>query len=39
VREFARIREVTYVDLPAGHWTQITRPAEQAAVILAAIAP
>jgi pimeloyl-ACP methyl ester carboxylesterase len=34
VREFARIKDVTYVDLPTGHWPQFTRPAELARVIL-----
>jgi pimeloyl-ACP methyl ester carboxylesterase/pterin-4a-carbinolamine dehydratase len=36
VRELARIREVTYVDLPTGHWPQLTRPEELARAILAA---
>jgi pimeloyl-ACP methyl ester carboxylesterase/pterin-4a-carbinolamine dehydratase len=36
VRELARIREVTYVDLPTGHWPQLTRPGELARAILAA---
>jgi pimeloyl-ACP methyl ester carboxylesterase len=35
VREFTRIRDVTYVDLPTGHWPQFTRPEELARVILA----
>ncbi len=26
VREFTKIREVEYVDLPTGHWPQFTRP-------------
>lgn len=34
VREFTRIRAVTYVDLPTGHWPQFTRPEELARVIL-----
>jgi pimeloyl-ACP methyl ester carboxylesterase len=34
VQEFARIADVTYVDLPTGHWPQFTRPAELAALIL-----
>lgn len=37
VREFKRIRDVTYVDLPTGHWPQFTKPAELARVILDAI--
>lgn len=35
VREFTRIQDVSYVDLPTGHWPQFSRPAELAAVILA----
>lgn len=38
VRELTRINDVTYVDLPTGHWPQFTRPAELAGVILDAIA-
>ena len=34
VQEFARIADVTYVDLPTGHWPQFTKPAELAALIL-----
>lgn len=37
VRELHRIGDVTYVDLPTGHWPQFTRPAELAQVILDAI--
>jgi pimeloyl-ACP methyl ester carboxylesterase len=35
VRELSKIRDVTYVDLPTGHWPQFTRPAELAEAILA----
>ncbi|MFE5408525.1 alpha/beta fold hydrolase [Microbacterium sp. NPDC056569] len=35
VREFARLRDVTYVDLPTGHWPQLTRPQQLARLILA----
>jgi|GEM_PF-84080 len=35
VREFARLRDVTYVDLPTGHWPQLTRPQQLARIILA----
>src|SRR5918996_4169122 len=28
VRELSRVRDVTYVDLPTGHWPQFTRPEE-----------
>jgi pimeloyl-ACP methyl ester carboxylesterase len=37
VREYARIHDVTYVDLPTGHWPQFTRPADLARAILDAI--
>jgi pimeloyl-ACP methyl ester carboxylesterase len=37
VREFTRIRDVEYVDLPTGHWPQFTRPEELGQAILAAI--
>jgi len=35
--ELARIKDVEFVDLPTGHWPQFTKPAELAAVILAAV--
>jgi pimeloyl-ACP methyl ester carboxylesterase len=34
VSELARIREVDYVDLPGGHWPQVTQPDKLAQVIL-----
>lgn len=34
VRELREIREVTFVDLPTGHWPQFTKPEELAKVIL-----
>lgn len=34
VQEFARIRDVTYVDLPTGHWPQFTKPADLAGIIV-----
>jgi pimeloyl-ACP methyl ester carboxylesterase len=37
VREFSEIEDVTYVDLPTGHWPQFTKPEDLAAVILDAI--
>jgi pimeloyl-ACP methyl ester carboxylesterase len=37
VREFAKIRDVEYVDLPSGHWPQFTRPEELGQAILASI--
>lgn len=36
VSEFARIRQVDYVDLPGGHWPQLTQPERLAEVILQA---
>ncbi|MCB0908757.1 MAG: hypothetical protein KDB63_16745 [Nocardioidaceae bacterium] len=36
--ELASIRSVSYVDLPAGHWPQLTRPVDLARVILEAAA-
>ena len=38
VREFTRIKDVTYVDLPTGHWPQFTRPEELARLLLDAAA-
>jgi pimeloyl-ACP methyl ester carboxylesterase len=37
VQELTRIREVTHVDLPTGHWPQFTRPEELAQAILASV--
>lgn len=34
VREFTKIRDVEYVDLPTGHWPQFTRPDDLAQIIL-----
>jgi pimeloyl-ACP methyl ester carboxylesterase len=36
VSELGRIREVEYVDLPGGHWPQLTQPDRVAEVILVA---
>jgi len=38
VREFMKIRDVAYVDLPTGQWPQFTRPADLGRAILGAIA-
>ena len=35
VAEYPRLTDVTYVDLPTGHWPQLTRPDDLAAIILA----
>ena len=37
VREFTKIRDVTYVNLPTGHWPQFTKPEDLAQVILEAL--
>ena len=38
VSEMARIRDIDFVDLPGGHWPQLTQPAELAQVIIDAAA-
>ena len=35
--ELASIEDVTFVDLPTGHWPQLTRPAELGAALLGAV--
>ncbi len=37
VREFTKIRDVEYVDLPTGHWPQFTRPQELARLIVGCV--
>jgi pimeloyl-ACP methyl ester carboxylesterase len=37
VREFTKIRDVEYVDLPTGHWPQFTKPEELGRAILASV--
>lgn len=37
IPELARIQDVTFVDLPTGHWPQFTKPDELARVIIEAI--
>ena len=37
VAELTRIKDVELVDLPTGHWPQLTKPRELAAAILAAL--
>lgn len=39
VAEFARIGDVRMLDLPTGHWPQLTRPAELAAMIVSELDP
>jgi pimeloyl-ACP methyl ester carboxylesterase len=39
VREFTKIRDVDFVDLPTGHWPQFTRPEELGRAILASVGP
>jgi hypothetical protein len=35
--ELSRLRDVTWVDLPTGHWPQFTRPHDLAEVLVAAL--
>ncbi|MEZ3161131.1 alpha/beta fold hydrolase [Microbacterium sp. BWT-B31] len=35
VQEFTRIRDLTFVDIPTGHWPMLTRPDDLAEAILA----
>jgi len=35
--ELARVKDAVLVDLPTGHWPQLTRPAELAAALVAAV--
>ncbi|MDQ7879575.1 alpha/beta fold hydrolase [Microbacterium sp. QXD-8] len=35
VQEFATLEDVTFIDLPTGHWPQLTRPQQLARIILA----
>lgn len=37
VQELSQIRDVSYLDLPTGHWPQFTRPAELGEAILTSI--
>jgi pimeloyl-ACP methyl ester carboxylesterase len=37
VAELGKVKDVELVDLPTGHWPQLTRPRELAAAILAAV--
>lgn len=37
VKEIATVKDVTYIDLPTGHWPQFTKPAELAEAILSAV--
>jgi pimeloyl-ACP methyl ester carboxylesterase len=37
VAELARLRDVEYVDLHSGHWPQVSRPEDLAAVIVTAV--
>lgn len=38
LQELAKLRDVTYVDLPTGHWPRFTRPADLARTIADALA-
>jgi pimeloyl-ACP methyl ester carboxylesterase len=37
VRELARVRDVTIIELPTGHWPQLTRPDDLAAAVVRAV--
>ena len=37
--ELAKVRDVTWFDLPTGHWPQFTRPEELGRLLAAAVAP
>ena len=37
--EVARLRDLSYVDLPTGHWPMFSRPQDLAEAILTATAP
>ena len=39
LRELAKVRDVGYVDLPAGHWPQFTKPGELGQAIMASTGP
>ena len=39
LRELAKMRGVGYIDLPTGHWPQLTKPGELGQVILASADP
>jgi pimeloyl-ACP methyl ester carboxylesterase len=37
VREIAAVKDVSYIDLPTGHWPQFTKPAELADALVSAV--
>lgn len=37
VKEIATVKDVSYIDLPTGHWPQFTKPAELTEAILSAV--
>lgn len=39
VHEVSLVRDVTWIDLPTGHWPQLTRPADLAAALADAVGP
>jgi pimeloyl-ACP methyl ester carboxylesterase len=39
VQELANIRDVDYIDLPTGHWPQLTKPEELGQAILESVGP
>ncbi|WP_129338232.1 alpha/beta fold hydrolase [Cellulomonas endophytica] len=38
VRELARVRDLTVVEMPTGHWPQLSRPDDLAAAVVATVA-
>jgi pimeloyl-ACP methyl ester carboxylesterase len=39
VKELAAIKDISYIDLPTGHWPQFTKPAELTDAIVSAVGP
>lgn len=37
VQELARVRDVTIVELPTGHWPQLSRPDDLAVAVVRAV--
>jgi pimeloyl-ACP methyl ester carboxylesterase len=39
VKELAAVKDISYIDLPTGHWPQLTKPAELSEAIVSAVGP
>ncbi|GAA2139132.1 alpha/beta fold hydrolase [Glycomyces algeriensis] len=37
VKEIAAVKDISYIDLPTGHWPQLTKPAELADALVSAV--